>query len=159
MLAFQIGFRDRQMLGLALGKHLFLQSSLFVFPLYMNTFIFFSRWPDPYRNDLLGGCIVCNGSVTLVHLSTRTINYVDLDRQPTCIMRAKETEMYHSLILGWHLLGSNPDGFILLRVGAWGLGILGKKNRNIKRNAETEDSTRRASQCILNASMFISYDC
>lgn len=89
VLAFQIGFRDRQMLGLALGKHLFLQSSLFVFPLYMNTFIFFSRWPDPYRNGLLGGCIVCNGSVTLVHLSTRTINYVDLDRQPTCIMRAK----------------------------------------------------------------------
>lgn len=41
MLAFQIGFRDWQMLGLALGKHLFLQSALFVFPLYMNTFIFF----------------------------------------------------------------------------------------------------------------------
>lgn len=41
MLAFQVEFRDQQMLGLALGKHLFLQSSVFVFPLYMNTFIFF----------------------------------------------------------------------------------------------------------------------
>lgn len=41
MLAFQIGLRDQQMLGLALGKHLFLQNSVFVFPLYMNTFIFF----------------------------------------------------------------------------------------------------------------------
>lgn len=29
------------MLGLAVGKHLFLQSSAFVFPLYINTFIFF----------------------------------------------------------------------------------------------------------------------
>lgn len=58
--------------------------------------------------------------------------------------------------LGWHLSRSTLDGFVFSRIGVCGLEVLGrKKTETQKKKTETQKRVRRASQWILNLSVFI----